>query len=338
MSRLGHRVLGFLLCMALALTASAAFAQKKSPSRAGKRQSASSGTACPKSKKVSAKVMDEAVTHFEKGLQLYSEGALEASLVEFERAYELAPTYKILYNEAQIHRGLNQYAEALNKFERYLRCGGEEIASDRRQEVETEIAALKPRVAMVTVAGNISGAQVSVDDVVVGTTPLPAPLVVNPGQRKIGLSKPGYIPATRVVRVVGSDAIQVKLELVSLKQKEEPPTDPGPRNRAIIAWSATGVLTAAAVVMGILAINAKNDLDDAKATANQDPDGNSLKDQDTKVQRYSLIADVLGGAAIVAGGVSIYFTVKAVNAGNKEQPPSDTAFGFSPSVTVGGAF
>ncbi|MEZ4302901.1 MAG: hypothetical protein R3B70_48710, partial [Polyangiaceae bacterium] len=50
----------------------------------------------------SAKALAEARTRYEKGKQLYGEGAFDAALAELQRSYELAPSYKILYNIALV--------------------------------------------------------------------------------------------------------------------------------------------------------------------------------------------------------------------------------------------
>ncbi|MEO7096362.1 MAG: hypothetical protein ABI175_24095, partial [Polyangiales bacterium] len=42
-----------------------------------------------------ASVKAEAKTRYDKGVKLYGEGAYEAALVEFQRAYDLNPSYKI---------------------------------------------------------------------------------------------------------------------------------------------------------------------------------------------------------------------------------------------------
>src|SRR5688500_17904592 len=76
----------------------------------------------------------EARTRYERALQLYNEGASEGALVEFERAYQLAPSYKLLYNIALIRLQLNDYAQALKAFQEYLAEGGTEIPSVRRRD------------------------------------------------------------------------------------------------------------------------------------------------------------------------------------------------------------
>src|SRR5688500_10685309 len=133
----------------------------------------------------------EARTRYERGMQLYNEGAAEGALVEFESAYQLAPSYKLLYNIALIRLQLNDYAQALKAFQEYLAEGGTEIASVRRSEVERHLASLRAKVGRIELVSSARGADVLVDDVVVGRIPLAELLVLNPGRRRITLSRGG---------------------------------------------------------------------------------------------------------------------------------------------------
>src|SRR5689334_10179045 len=58
----------------------------------------------------SPKALAEARQRYDKGKQLYSEGAFDAALAELQRSYELAPSYKILYNIALVQRARNDFA------------------------------------------------------------------------------------------------------------------------------------------------------------------------------------------------------------------------------------
>ncbi|MBV9946426.1 MAG: tetratricopeptide repeat protein, partial [Myxococcales bacterium] len=47
-----------------------------------------------------AQASEDASVHFKRGLQLFDEGDYTLALVEFNRAYQLAPNYRALYNIA----------------------------------------------------------------------------------------------------------------------------------------------------------------------------------------------------------------------------------------------
>ena len=269
--------------------------------------------------------LERARVHYDRGIQLYNEENYDAALFEFERAYELAPSYKILYNMARIQRQQNNYAAALINFKRYLQEGQSNIPDERKKEVDHEIELLKPRVATIDIKVNVDGADVYLDDSPVctgvqtgciGKSPLPGPVTVNPGRRKITAQKTGYAPGSAIVRVVGSDNVSAQVEMVSLDRAQKP-VDPAPRNRAIIAWSATGAFAIAATVTGVLALNQQSKLKTDRDTANQDP--NVLSNDSKKVKNFALATDILGGVAIVGGALSVWLTLSAVNAGNEPE-------------------
>ena len=280
----------------------------------------------------------EAAARFERGLALYDDGDYEAALVEFSRAYELQPTYKILYNIGKIERVRNDYSSALNHFEHYLEQGGAEIPPERREEVEKEVAILKERVAIVTINANVEGALVYIDGIplcstrtldptCVGTTPLRGPVIVNPGKRRLTAVKQGYQNAETQLTLAGGDKNTVKLDLFDLRPKS---VDTAPRDRAIISWSVTGALAIGAGVMGALTLSKKSDYNhdrDLPPCANQTVNSKScltdpaktLSDDKDKTKSFALVTDILTGAAVVGAAVSTYFTIKASKAGDAEQ-------------------
>lgn len=292
----------------------------------------------------------EARSRYEKGQTLYKDGAYEAALVELKRAYELAPSYKILYNIAQVHRQLNDFAGSLQAFEQYLEEGGAGVQPKRKQEVDKEIAELKERVGTVTVTTTRTGGEILLDDVKQGVAPLSKPLVVNPGTRKITLVVAGNAPVTRAVTVASGEQAKVELEIVEVSQeggggRSEGPVRPPPPERrvptiAYVGWGATGLFAVGAGVTGFLALSASRDLRDKRQTPNQTKE--SLQSAADKTKQMALISDVCTGLAVVGASVSLYLTVKGEEvpaAAKNKSIPSRMQVGFGPgSVAVSGSF
>ena len=260
----------------------------------------------------------EARVRYERGMQLYGEGASEGALVEFERAYQLAPSYKLLYNIALIRLQLNDYAQALKGFQEYLAEGGTEIPSVRRSEVERHLANLKSKVGRVELITGARGADVLVDDVVVGRTPLTEPLVLNPGRRRITISR-GGLSSTSVVAIAGQDSLKVELSLdtptptptptaqarVAAPQKSAPASPS--RAPMYVSWSITAGLAAATTVVGILALGAMSDLEEERRTV---PTTRAELDAaEQKMMNLAVATDVLLGATVIAGATAMYFTL-----------------------------
>jgi hypothetical protein len=153
----------------------------------------------------------EATQHFRRGVELVGAADFGAALVEFRRAYQLAPQYRILYNIGQVSRELQDSAGALQAFQRYLEDGAD-IAPARRREVESIVETLDKRVGRLTVACPTEGAEISVDDVPVGKTPFSSPVVLNAGRRKVAASRAGSYPQVRFVDVAGGDALSLTFD------------------------------------------------------------------------------------------------------------------------------
>jgi hypothetical protein len=276
--------------------------------------------------------LEKARAHYDRGLKLYEEEDYKTALTEFERAYQIAPTPKILYNMARIQRHQNNYVAALTNFQRYLSEATGSVPADRKAEVDKEIAVLRQRVASVNVTVNVPEAEVFVDDVpvcagmtatgCVGKTPLPAPILVNSGRVKISATKSGFAAASQSVTVAGGDQISVSLDLQDISEK---PADPGPRNRALVAWGVTALFTGGAIATGVVALSASSKLDQEETVLNPDPQ--LLRDQSDKMNTFATATNILGGLAIVSAGFATYFTVKALQAkrGGEQTSPAPAA-------------
>jgi len=291
---------------------------------------------------------EEAQRRYNRAMELFNEGSYDASLLEFRRAYELAPTYKILYNVALVNVQLNDYAQALEYFERYLADGGSEIEEQRRQDVQKEIDRMNTRVARVDIKANVAGAQVTVDDFAVGQTPLQRPVRVNAGRRRIAVAAKGKVPATRVVELAGGDSVTLDFDLQAPRGETRETTRIIERREKSFPWPAwigTAVLATGAGVTGVLALRAHSDLEDEKNKydASEAPAESNKRREDLrdKQRNFSIATDVLAGSAIILGGLAVYLTVtnsgSTEKVGSRSRPSVDLGVGFR-EVRIHGSF
>lgn len=250
---------------------------------------------------------EEAASRFKRGLELYEEQDFTGALVELRRAYELAPSYKILFNIGQMCYQLTDYACALRSFEQYLKEGGSAISSERRAQVEKDVRRLQTRVGKLEIVTNVPDVDITIDDVYVGKSPLPAPVVVSAGKRRIMATKEGRIAVTRIVEAPGTDSMRVELELVDARTGSAAPPPP-PRPSLWTTWSwvglgAAGALGAGAGITGVLALSASNDLEKMRFTGTTPSDPVTSRQSDVKA--LSLTSDILLGAA----GVTLVTTL-----------------------------
>jgi tetratricopeptide (TPR) repeat protein len=251
--------------------------------------------------------------HFQRGVALYNETDYRAALVEFRRAYEVAPNPAVLYNIGQTYYQLQSYAQALTTFERYLAESGD--SASHKKEVEDTVDILRARVGKLAIAINLEGCEVTVDDELVGRTPIGEPVLVSIGRRKVIAMCEGRTAETRIVEVAAGDLLEVKISLAASAGAQPLGAQPGKPAGAgtsaatwrKVGWISTGVLAAAAVTTGALALMASSDLDDERGTYPSSQD--ALDDKATKLRRLSLAADLLGAATLVVGGITLTLTL-----------------------------
>jgi hypothetical protein len=280
-----------------------------------------------------ASAIESAATHFHHGVSLYKDGDYEAALVEFRRAQELSPNYRVLYDIGQSLYLLQRYAEALEAFEAYLAQGGTQLAPARRASVEADLKALRGRVGYLEIVVNVEGADIRVDDRVVGRSPLAQPLLVSVGHRKVSVVKSDRVPVERFIDVAVGDRTKLAFDLPTpavastvpapkegpLKKEEATvaePTPPQPLppessssgSLIWVPWAATAALAIGTGVTGALALTSKASLSNDIATF---PGSASAINQDrSRAQTFAVASDVFLGATAVALGVAVYVTLR----------------------------
>jgi hypothetical protein len=121
----------------------------------------------------------------------------------------------VLYNIARCYARLNKHIEAMRYFEQYLEEGGDQIGKKRLKEVEAEMNALIKIIAYLDVTtGEVKGATIKVGDKVVGHTPLPEYVAVEPGPVTVSVDAEGYRSESKDIVVPAGKTLPVKFELV----------------------------------------------------------------------------------------------------------------------------
>jgi len=295
---------------------------------------------------------DEGRERFKRGVELYRDGDFRAALIEFNRAYEIAPSYKIQFNIGQTCIELQDYACALRAFEKYTKDGGKDVPKDREKQVAKDLDRLKKLVATVKVTVNKPGADVALDDVALGRSPLADPILVGAGRHKLTATLAPAPVVTRVVDLAGGDNTEVTLEIVDAQSQvapvpvetpkpvvapvAPPPKEEPPPSRAPfwIALSATGVTAAGAAVIGALSLGAKSDLD--KTAARLGATTAEVDGAQSRLRAMTITTDVLLAATVVGAALSTVFFF-TTSPSKKPAASVQVGVGFG-SASVVGAF
>lgn len=258
----------------------------------------------------------QASERFDRGVALYAEGNMDAALVELERAYELVPNYKILFNLAQIQAERHEYVAAVGLYERYLADGGDDVPAARRSESIEQIKVLRDSVVPLWVETDVEGAKLFVDDEQVADLPLSEPVSVDAGVRHLRVEKPGYAPAFRKLKVAGGDQPRLSIPLGQLAVASEPAPErertAAARGRVNyrpvwIAASSTLALASATLTFGLLARRGSRNLDLELDRFPARPD--VIRHDRAVVKADAALADGFGVASLLALGVTLYFLI-----------------------------
>ena len=147
----------------------------------------------------------EAKIHFQKAKNLFESGEYEAAAVEFRKAYSLNPTWKLLFNIGQMEAAAKKHGRAYEAFELYLVEGGDDVSEERQQEVQKELARLRPLIGTVQIAAQ-NGAVVQVDGMPRGRTPEASNIKVSAGKlHHIVVRLDGIIVLDKHLKVSGQE-------------------------------------------------------------------------------------------------------------------------------------
>jgi tetratricopeptide (TPR) repeat protein len=264
----------------------------------------------------------EAAARFQRAVDMYREGGYEGALAEFRKAYQISPSYRVLYNIAQAQYALHDFVGAYKSLTQYVNEGGAEISSDRHQQVDEMFGKLSERIARIHVTTTVNGADIRIDNVSVGTSPLPEPVSVNVGTRKVSAFKAGSPEMSRMVTVAGKENLKIELRMdepsqpvsaaansskslpvtVTTEARSEPSRIP-----LILSVSVAVTCAAATGVFGYLALDAQKKFKDQVKTF---PNSRAeIEDARAQSKRYAYLADGFGAATVVSGSIALYLAL-----------------------------
>lgn len=253
---------------------------------------------------------------FEKAATLYDGGRVAEALAEYERAYALVPEQGVLYNIGALNYELERWAEARSVFQRYVKVGGEPDLPERLREVQYKLAELEKKTGTLTLNTNVAPDVVTIDRVPVRVREFTG-LIVEPGERMLHVSKPGYLDADRIVNVGVGQNLMIVIELFpnappqvrEQRVASGAPLSPVVVDRGVdprwLCWGITGALAIGWATTAALAIKARHDRNEIERP------GTPAQDIDDAQQLHKTLAitsDVLLASTLVAGGFAAYFT------------------------------
>jgi hypothetical protein len=162
---------------------------------------------------LAAALTGDARKAYDEARVLYTQGEFARALDALERAYRLAADPRLLWNMAACERKLGRYASAMRRVERYRSAAATMLSDNEKREADEFLSAAAMNVGTVTVTSNVEGTAITVDDQLLGTTPLPKPIVVDEGDHRVRFARGGYRTVERRERVLAGGQLRWVVEL-----------------------------------------------------------------------------------------------------------------------------
>jgi hypothetical protein len=268
---------------------------------------------------------DEAREQFDTGVELFEAGKFEQAAVSFARAYELKPSFKLLYNIGQVENELGHFAKALDAYTRYLAEGGDQVERVRLEQVRAEVKRLNKLVGMIAIEGAPPGAAVYIDERRSGAAPLPGPIFVDLGEHQVRVKQGAVELHSELVTVAGGQQVVVRIEgggaadappvaaVTASGEEDEDDTPSVPatyeKPKRVWTWIAFGVGGAAAIGAAITGGLTMGKADELKSDCegNVCPAGSAGELDSARALGNVTNALVAVAAVGVAAGVVFYF-------------------------------
>ena len=155
----------------------------------------------------------QAKDDYDSGRILFENGDNAGALIKFQHAFDLSSDPRLLWDMGACEKNLRHYVHVLRLVERYLHEGQTSITDAQRTEAVAVVRTVRSLVSAVRLIVNEAGASVFVDDEPAGTTPLMEGVLVDLGDRRIRVTKPGFKEQVISQHVAGASDLTVSVVL-----------------------------------------------------------------------------------------------------------------------------
>src|SRR5687768_7895833 len=141
---------------------------------------------------LAASLTGEARKAYDEARALYIQGEWAKALSALDRAHRLSSDPRLLWNIAACEKKLGRYASAVRHVERYRSAAATMLSEQEKREADEFVSAAASYVGTVTVVSNVDGTEIFVDDELLGTTPMPKPIVVDEGEHRVRFTRGSF--------------------------------------------------------------------------------------------------------------------------------------------------
>jgi tetratricopeptide (TPR) repeat protein len=157
------------------------------------------------------------------GAKLYDEGKYDQAYVAFVAAWALKKHPQIAGNLADCEMKLAKYRDAAEHYRFIAQNAAGDAKPEDRHRAEERLKEVQQKIAAVTIAVDITGASLLLDDVAIGTSPLPEAVFVDAGRHTFEARREGYVSAKQAIDAAVGTSPRVRLVLKPAASSAPPP-------------------------------------------------------------------------------------------------------------------
>ena len=284
-----------------------------------------------------AKVKAKAQVLMKQGAQHYRRAEFADALAEFQTAYGIFPSPKLLLNIGQCSRELGRPVEAIEAFERFL-AEAHDVPERAVAEAKQSVEELATQVGRLQIECPLPGAEIKLDGKQIGVAPIKDPVRVTAGRHQLQALHEGKSPATATTSVLAGTVETVVLRprvladaprrqrgsirntplIASRESNASTPNDRGWMLGRTWTWVATGsaaIFAGGAIGAGLMMHSKFNAMDQSCGRSSGENYPGCKSSDLAAIDTWKNTANVLWGlsaAAVLTAGVLFYVEGRGV--------------------------
>jgi hypothetical protein len=168
----------------------------------------------PATPPLSESLTGQAQADYQAARLLYGDGDFAGASLKFKQAFDASKDVRLLWNMAACEKNLRHYGKVYKLVERYVDLGGSVLSESDKRDAADLLDAMKSYVSRVKISVNEPEATITIDDEVIGMSPLMETVLLDMGSRRIRVTKPGFSAYTDTLQVQGASELPVVVKLV----------------------------------------------------------------------------------------------------------------------------
>lgn len=168
----------------------------------------------PATPPLSEALTGQAQSDYQAAKLLYADGDFAGASLKFKQAFEASKDVRLLWNMAACEKNLRHYSKVYKLVERYVELGGSTLTDSDKKDAADLLDAMKSYISKVKITVNEGDATITIDDEVVGMSPLTETVLLDMGARRVRVSKPGFTEYAETIQVQGASDLPLNIKLV----------------------------------------------------------------------------------------------------------------------------